>query len=453
MLKIIVSLILLLSFSVNGETRPQNIEQLLERVRTERQSERGFLREREREFVNRLNERQAMLAEAKRELQAVEAETERLSRTFESNEAKITELEQELRVAVGTLGELSGVVNQVSGDLRSQIHNSIVSTQIPNRLEFLDQLIATDGLPSITELERLWYELQREMTETQKVVTFDAEVVTPDGERTTRPVTRVGAFNLLSNGRYLVYESETGQILELGRQPPRHLTSTISRLEGADSQDTIKFGLDPSRGSLLALLVESPSLGERIRQGGVVGYILLTLLGIGLLISIERMVVLRREEQRLRAQINSDQVDLNNPIGQMMEIFKKYGHQNVEAIEAKMNEVIIKYLPKVERGINTIKIFAAVGPLLGLLGTVTGMIGTFQAITLFGTGDPQLMAGGISMALITTVMGLVCAIPLLLLHTLVSTRSKRLVQLLEEESAGLIAGRMDTNGQTSGGEA
>jgi len=86
-----------------------------------------------------------------------------------------------------------------------------------------------------------------------------------------------------------------------------------------------------------------------------------------------------------------------------------------------------------------LKIIAVVAPLLGLLGTVTGMIITFQAITLFGTGDPKLMAGGISTALVTTVQGLCVAIPTVLLHTLVASRARRLNQILEEQAAGMVA--------------
>lgn len=438
---VFIFLFLSTTFQASASSPVQNINELLERVRTDRQGERSFLRAREQEFVQKLNEREAMLRRAKQELARVEARARELQGVYEKNETEIGELQSELRVAVGTLGELFGVVNQISGDLSAQVRNSIVSAQIPGREDFLARMSRMDELPTISELEQLWFELQREMTETQRVVTFDSEVVLTNGEKRSQPVTRVGAFNLLSNGRYLVYESETNQILQLDRQPPGHLLSTARRLERGGENDLIKFGLDPSRGTLLAILVDSPGLRERINQGGVVGYILIVLLLIGLGISIERMVVLTKEEKRLRAQLDSETIDTNNPIGQLKDIFKKYSSQSTETLESKMNEAIIKYLPRVERGIGTIKIFAAVGPLLGLLGTVTGMIGTFQAITLFGTGDPQLMAGGISMALITTVMGLIVAIPLLLLHTVVSTRSKRIVQLLEEESAGLIAGR------------
>ncbi|MEC8351463.1 MAG: MotA/TolQ/ExbB proton channel family protein, partial [Pseudomonadota bacterium] len=100
-------------------------------------------------------------------------------------------------------------------------------------------------------------------------------------------------------------------------------------------------------------------------------------------------------------------------------------------------------MPKITRNLTLIKIISVVAPLLGLLGTVTGMINTFQAITLFGTGDPKLMAGGISQALVTTVLGLVVAIPTVFLYTLLNTRSKNMLLILQEQSAGIIAERSE----------
>ena len=146
-----------------------------------------------------------------------------------------------------------------------------------------------------------------------------------------------------------------------------------------------------------------------------------------------------RETRKINAQLKNPEPREDNPIGRIISIYEKNKNLDMESLEMKLNEVAIKYLPKVERGIGTIKLLAVLSPLLGLLGTVTGMILTFQSITLFGTGDPKLMAGGISQALMTTVMGLCCAIPLLLCHNFISSRSQRLVQILEEQTAGLLA--------------
>lgn len=433
--------------SAQEATAPQNLDQLLERVKQDRRSERKWLQDREKKFLADKNQQARLVREAKAELAKVEAVTARLTTTYEGNEKVLTTLENELRIAMGTFGELFGVVKQVSGDFRSQIQNSIISAQLKNREPFIAKLGESKELPTLDELERFWIELQQEMTESRKVVSFEAPIVTVNGEQTNALVTRVGSFNLTHDGNYLVYQSETDQIVQLSRQPPGHHLSTIDDLESADMNEMVKFSLDPSRGSLLSILVTAPSLMERVNQGGLVGYVILALLAVGLVIVVERVIALSKQEKIIKAQLESKTYDPANPIGQLMIIFDKYKNTDLETLEVKMNEVIIKYLPSVEKGVNTIKIFAAVGPLLGLLGTVTGMIGTFQSITLFGTGDPKLMAGGISMALMTTVMGLVCAIPLLLLHTFVANKSKGIIQLLEEQSAGLIASRNKVAGE------
>ncbi len=431
------------ALNVQAQAQPQNLDQLLQKVQSDRKSEKNWLVKREQEFLTQKNQRANLLKSAKTELAQIEAITKKLQATYDANEKKLSRLESELNIAVGTLGELFGVVKQVSGDFRAQVQNSLISAQIKDREPFLAKLADAKELPSIVDLERLWFELQREMTESQKVVAFNSQVVAPNGEKQDAQVVRVGAFNLTSEGEFVTYQFETDQIIKLARQPPGHYLSTIEDLESAQAGEMVQFSVDPSRGTLLSILVTSPSFKERVDQGGVVGYVIIFLTLIGIAIVIERFVTLRKQEKVLKAQLASQEIDVTNPIGQLRVAFDKYKDSDVETLQSKMDEIIIKYLPKVERGIGSVKIFASIGPLLGLLGTVTGMIGTFQSITLFGTGDPKLMAGGISMALITTVQGLVCAIPLILLHTFISSKSKGIVQLLEEQSAGLIAAKSE----------
>ena len=104
-----------------------------------------------------------------------------------------------------------------------------------------------------------------------------------------------------------------------------------------------------------------------------------------------------------------------------------------------IDEIIINYTGTIEWGNNWIKFFAAVAPLLGLLGTVIGMIETFQAITLFGTGDPKQMAGGISQALVTTMLGLIVAAPLLGMYTYISEKTNSILQIIEEKASYLLS--------------
>jgi biopolymer transport protein ExbB len=291
----------------------------------------------------------------------------------------------------------------------------------------------------VEELERLWFELQREATELGKVVRMPLEVVSTDGNRETRQVVRVGAFNIVSDGKYLNYEPATGTVSELVRQPDqrRFISSTSDLLKGQDG--FVPFGLDVTRGQILSLLIQQPNLRERIAQGAEIGYLIIGLGILGLLLAAERLVTLSVMSRKVSAQLKDPEPREDNPLGRVLKVYADNKHVDMETLELKLSEAIIKETPRLQRFLLFLKIISVVAPLMGLLGTVTGMIQTFQAITLFGTGDPTLMAGGISQALVTTVLGLTVAIPIVLLHTVVSGRSRRIINVLQEQSAGIVA--------------
>jgi biopolymer transport protein ExbB len=363
---------------------------------------------------------------------------------FEENERKLGDLQKQLDDRLGSLKELFGVIQQVAGDARATFQQSIISAQFPDRGDSLTQLIEKvsggSRLPSIEEIENLWYQIQREMTQSGKVVTFSTEVILPDGAREERDVVRVGTFNLVSDGKYLQYLAESGDVAELIRQPAGRFLGSAADIQAATGSDSlVGFAVDPSRGSILGLLVQAPSLSERVDQGGLVGYVTLAIGAIGMLLAAERIIFLLTVGRKVQAQVKSDRVNTNNPLGRVLSVYEDNKGVDVETLELKLDEAIMKEMPPLERFLGIIKIISAVAPLLGLLGTVTGMIQTFQAMTLFGTGDPKLMAGGISQALVTTVIGLVVALPTLFLHSMVAGWSKRIVHTLEEQSAGIIA--------------
>ncbi|MDC0980364.1 MotA/TolQ/ExbB proton channel family protein [Bdellovibrionales bacterium] len=415
-----------------------DLDQLLKSVKNESMARSKENMAREKRFISDKLAQAQLLSSAKKELKKLEAKSNQLNSEFSMQEKKLTILESDLNLAVGTLGEMFGVVRQVSGDLKGQVQNSVVSAEILDREAFASRLAESKALPAMADLEHLWFELQREMTESGKITQFKRAVISPSGEKKIKNVTRVGSFNLVADGKYLSYQEETKQVLELPRQPEGHFLSMVEELEGASSGH-VAFGLDPSRGSILSMLIQAPNLSERVQQGGLVGYVILALLALGLGLVVERFLALQKQDKVIKEQLASSYVDLTNPIGQMIQAFENHKDEDIESIELKLDEIIIKNTPTITRGIPTIKLLSAVAPLLGLLGTVTGMIVTFQSITLFGTGDPKLMAGGISQALVTTVLGLVCAIPLLLLHNWIANKSQALVHIMEEQCAGLIS--------------
>ena len=426
-------------FSATASVQAADLDSLLKQVKQAKAEEARLNKQREAVFLKNRAKQAELLAAARARLAAEKARGEKLKTQFDENEKKLAEAEETLERRQGNLGELFGVVRQVAGDVAGVLDASLVSSQYPGRSEKLVKMSNDKKLPSIPELEELWYQMQHEMTESGKVVRYQDSVVAVDGTESKQEVVRVGVFNSVSNGKFLRYLPETDQLIILPRQPAKRFTQLAENLQKASS-GIVPMAVDPSRGSILNLLVQAPDLRERVAQGKEVGYIIIGLAIFGFLLALYRFVALGITSMKVRSQLkHADQPKKNNPLGRVLLSWYDNQDADLETLERKVDEAVVKEVPKLQRGLSILKILAVIAPLLGLLGTVTGMIQTFQSITLFGTGDPKLMAGGISQALITTVLGLMAAIPLTFLHALVSARSKSLVQVLEEQSAGIIA--------------
>jgi len=438
-----------LSFVVSTNTFAQDaasLDELLGKVKMGTLQDNTEQKAREARFVRDKQSQAKLLADAKKVRAGEEDRSSKLEATYETNDIKIDNKKQVLTDRLGILKELFGTVQGVAGDTRSTMVNSLVSAQYPGRVEVLDKLIkkisSATQLPSISELEQLWYFVQQEMTESGKVVKYTTTVVSPDGNRSEQEVIRIGTFNVVTDGNYLTYESDTGTLLVLPRQPGGKYTSAADDLQSS-SEGFTQFGLDPtgpSGGSYLKALIDTPDLMERVHQGREVGYVIIAVGIIALIISFWRLTVLSMVAAKVSAQLkNPTQLNANNPLGRVLAVAQENAATDTETLELKLHEAVLKETPALEAWIGFIKIISMVAPLLGLLGTVTGMIQTFQALTIFGTGDPKAMAGGISSALVTTVLGLCVAIPTVFLHALVSGRSKKVTHILEEQTAGIVA--------------
>lgn len=402
--------------------------------------------QREKDFIAQRSEQDRVLRETRAKRDAQLKQSERLETTFEENEFKLADLNGALDNRLGSLKELFGVLQQVAGDTKNKFTNSMISAQIPGRSEFLDSMAQSMGssskLASIAEIERVWFEMQREMTESGKVTRFTTDVVEAGGQKVSKEVVRVGPFALVADGQYLEYQGATGVVSELLRQPAARFVDSTASLQ-ASGGELVSFGLDPTGGSILGLLVQAPSLEERIHQGELVGYIIIAVGAVGIVVAIWRFVVLSMVSASVNRQLKKSELSDKNPLGRVLKVKEKYPDVDTEALELHLTEAILGEVPKLGRFLTLVKMISVVAPLGGLLGTVTGMIVTFQQITLFGTGDPKIMAGGISSALMTTVLGLVVAIPTTLLYALLSTQSKNIVMILQEQAAGVIAERAE----------
>ena len=404
-------------------------------------------RQREAQFAQRRNEQQQLLNQARAERTRQERESERLEQLFEDQQQEIIVARQNLDERLGALKELFGVLQTVAGDTQGRFNTSLTNLQYPNRGEFLTELgskmASATELASIEDIERLWFELQREVNESGKVVSFPHVVQAADGQQSEETIVRVGLFNIVSDAGYLKVTDE-GNVAELARQPEGRLTGSAQDLVDA-TEGKVEFGLDVTRGGILGLLVQSKTIKDRIEDGGIVGYCIIVLGIIGLLIAVVRWLALSTASRKVAAQLKRDSASTDNPLGRVLAAYESNRNADTETIELKLSEAALKEMPGLTKGLLFIKVISVVAPLMGLLGTVTGMIQTFQVITLYGAGDPKLMAGGISQALMTTVLGLVVAIPMVLLHTVVSGQSRKIINILQSQSAGLVAQHSEAN--------
>jgi len=427
------------------------MSELLDLVKQGRSRAAGEDRAREQRFAQDKANQQSELRRAERERAAEEARSARLEKKFEDNELLIAAKQEQLKERLGSLSELFGHLTAASGDLASNIEVSLVSSEFPSREGFLQDLIAkmsgTDQLPQIEEIEKVWYEMLNEITQQGVVSRFTADVATPSGEIAQREVVRVGAFNIIDvDGNYLSYGNE--KLAELPRQPSGGAVAAAAALADATS-GLSQFGIDPTGptgGSFLAAIIDTPTLEERWHQGGYVGYAITAVGVFAFLLAIVRVIMLTMMGAAVNSQLKSGEAKANNPLGRVLLVSQENPNIDTETLELKMAEAVLRETPKLEAGLTLLKIIAAVAPLMGLLGTVTGMIITFQAITIFGAGDPKAMAGGISSALITTVLALLVAIPTVLLHAVVNGRAQKIIHILNEQATGIVAERAEAAG-------
>jgi len=424
-----------------------SISQLIDRVRQDARDAESENQARIAEFRADRNQQAALLSQARNELAALEAEAEEAEAEFEANRTRISELDTELREAQGEFGELFGAARQAAGEFGSILESSLISAEYPGRAEMLLDLAESRTLPERSELDSIYETLIQEMNAQAQVITFNRRVVgLNDGE--TVPVTRLGPFLAVADDGGPIFVqwvsddagSRSGyNLVSLERQPPGRILGAASNLINADAGEVVAGPVDPSRGSLLQIYKDVPDLGERFEQGGIVAKIIAALLIISASFGIFRLLSLLMTTSAINAQKRRSTASKSNPLGRIMLAYEEVKNRPIETIELKIDEAILRETPKLEFGLNFLKLAAGVAPLLGLLGTVTGMIRTFTQITLFGTGDPKIMAGGISEALVTTVSGLIAAIPLLFIHSFAASFARGAQQTLEEQAAGIIA--------------
>ena len=412
----------------DDEIRNIEINELLELVITNTSIFLNEENKRLNSFITKVSDRQALLDDAKTKLANEIDRNINLEASFEQNEKTLAELEEKLEIKVGVLGELFGVTRQYAGELLAASENSVVFYEFPNRPEVLKD-IGQEKVHNLEQLENLWISYFDEIVAGSEIKNFEATITAPNGENIVGEVTRYGLFSASYDGKFVKPVSSLNSFQLLAKQPENTFTKTLSKHKRADEYTNVS--IDPTRGFLLSLYLDKANWFERIAQGKSIGFVIIFIGFIGLAFSIFKIIKLREYSN----EVLNDKAD---NIPSQMESLIKDGASR-ESKENIIDEFIINYSSKIEWGNNWVKFFAAVAPLLGLLGTVIGMIETFQAITLFGTGDPKQMAGGISQALVTTMLGLIVAAPLLGMYTYLSEKTESIVQVLEEKASYILS--------------
>ena len=408
---------------------------------------------RENRFNREKNRQQTLLANAKAERAKLEAIATSLEATFEANEAKLNLLEDQLKTRLGSLYETFGHLQGVASDTEDYFKTAITSGQFGKDREiFLGELAKKMGegvsVATIEEIEELWYELSRELVAAGTVEKFKATVIDNDGESSVEDVVRIGNFNAVAEGKYLTYLSKRGAYETLPRQPGRYLDGTYDIFD--EDSGFVQFALDPTGpqgGALLVNLISLPSFFEQIQYGRITGYTIILLFLIAIGVFAWRFYALFTINGAVKKQAAGESA-AENPLSRIFAVADQ-NKTDTETLELKLAEQILIERAEIDQYIWVVRLIAVISPLLGLFGTIIGMINTFQAITLFGTGDPKTMAGGISEALVTTMLGLMCAIPATFMAAALSNYSKGILAILEEQSTGMVAVRAEET-NTSG---
>ena len=423
-----------------------SLSNLLDLVEQDRVAESEEYQARLSDFESNATRQQEILDTTNQRITAEEQTQVELSDQFEANEIIIADKREILRDRRGALNELFGTLQGVAGDFLSNFENSLISAQYTGRSLQLEEIIERAGSTieqlNVDEMERFWFFMHQELTESGQVVSFNSDVTLPNGDTANRSIVRIGAFQAVSNGEYLSYTGDIGHLQVLPRQPDASIMATASSLQGASDGFT-RVGIDPTGGvggQVMANLVNFPTVEEQVRNNsGVIGFIIIGVGIVGILIAFLRLLMLSLTSIKVRGQLKRDKPTKNNPLGRVLMVAEANPSADTETLELKLGEAILQETPALESMLTLIKMIATIAPLGGLLGTVTGMIQVFQQITVYGAGDPTIMAGGISQALMTTVLGIVVAIPTIFMHTVVKSRSDNIIHILEEQATGMIA--------------
>ena len=408
-------------------------------------------------------QRSERIAKLKAELNALKAEEAAQRNALEKARQELTEVSQEkaelsriLAQEQGNLKELAGLVRASARELLSLAELSPKTAAQPDRLEILRSYLNKSRFPGLEDIRRLVDLFFTYLSESSQTAIRQGAFVDREGNEAEGSILTIGPFTAAYQKNdevgYLVLGPATGRLLAMGGEPD---WSTRRGLRAYMAGEAMAAPMDITGGAALKQLAKSESTWDMLLAGGPLIWPILLVGLISLVLIVERLGFLRKvraNTDQLMGQVNelvqagdfegaltAADSQAGRPTSNVIKAGLALKGCTAEVIENALTEAMLKELPRLERFLTALKVMAAVAPLLGLLGTVTGMINTFQVITVHGTGDPRLMAGGISEALITTQLGLAVAIPVLVAAALLSRKAQRIASDMEEKAVAMSA--------------
>ena len=395
------------------------------------------------------------------EIQRLNREIKRLNALAISETKRGAELDREVSAFAEerdhldkAVGRIVAIVRTAAKNLRDLSLASPFSAFMPERLNHLEDLADGTQFPSLEDLKNLFAYFNDEIERCSEVAIHTATITGRDGTAHLLPLLTAGPFMTLAlkekGAEPILYDPATLSFKELPDPPGRIFAWDLNRYARGK---TDSLALDISAGAALDHLRRTPSFFERIQNGGPLVWPI-GLIGLAaLFIGIERSLFLKKvhdNTDNTMGRVNElagynqwDECDLivkerkTTPVYNVLRKGLEARSERREVLETILQEAILKELPRLERFLPFLGMLGAVAPLLGLLGTVTGMIDTFEVIHIAGTGDPRMMSGGISVALITTMLGLAVAIPIMLLHTVLNRQVEHIIGDMEEKAVAL----------------
>ena len=451
------ALLVVLLCLVAAMAHAQDIREIQRKAAADRAAATAEAQRAEALIVNDRTRLMAVVDSLEAHQSVLETELRRLDEQQDSARRNRERLQEQWSREEIAFRELSGNIRVAARDLESLLRSSPLTATKPERLTHVSAILQEGYFPDLEDIGRLADAALDEFLRTGQITVRRGDFGGRDGRDVTGDIIHFGRFTTAFRGDdelgFLLWNPESQRLVAMSVPVQSRIRNRLADYLAGDSG---QVPIDLSGGSALRQIARKPTLLEQLEQGGAIVYPLLVLAVVALLVVVWKLLHLQRvhaNTDRIMVPINeeasrgnwqrcaelvNDAVCRRSPVARVVRAGLDVRHESREIQESVLQEAMLHELPLLQRGLAMLAVFAAVAPLLGLLGTVTGMIETFRVITLHGTGDPKLMSGGISEALVTTEVGLAIAIPVMLCHTWLKRRVDHVVGDMEEQAVHLV---------------